>query len=886
MQSFIVRAHEIINETKPIGYHLLQQENGLLFANEDFSTISVFNKNIETIQDFNMDVDLPFQFKVFEHEILIQFSDKHTLTINNDTNFQIQMSFDRTNVGVLVESNLYCYNSEEDEIYEKVLNDIPLHFCFRNGAVPCITFLFDDRCEFLEITMQKLHSEIFFDNLSEEIGYCSWNEQGEFLAICNSQTVKIYYFANWQFEFQCCFSHFFDDNIVDFSFLSHQIIIFGAKESKIIHFSIDAVATVGYNDLPGLCCRLNDSRLLFTSTKKLRPPPMSSFFFELESTPINAPSLRICGEDHWEIKVEHEDRNDIFKIFGDESFEKTESLEPFNNYSYYGTETLKKVGNFHLNTLNQLFFEKKFIVDSVTSILRSSHEKILLVTQKTNLLFIDYLSGDIVFERMIEKGARLITSTEEGILLLMPRGNFEMIYPRMFTLTFLNKLWMKTDENMSEAFIFARRHRISPNFFIDINPKKFQKNLPAFLKVVDFDYFLFILGSLKNENSLLTSSEALLLIEPNNEDFNFDEKRIIVANWTYDATDDLILKLICCSMNLPAWDKEFVKILSELRAIDDGNSKMALKGLDYVCQGFSNAKQCFASCLHEKNFELASFVGSSSQFDPQWYENVFSLINNEKEEWKMMFKIHDELDEHDAVINIMVQHIDEQNVSEIIEYAERWDLIEHLMLQTMLIITMEGTNDKNIELFKLILEKKKEFKRLFSIDEMNDSVDDDSFTPDYSKWIKFTKKTLKRFVETSKAQKAFAISDKSLRSKKQATSLATRWESCFNDWELICSEISHWFDVQIFRKVSKLLEEFNFIDAYTILNNAELFLEEVATIEDSSLLFASSKQSRVFSNPENFHIFQKFVLIPSYGKFEQFSILKKFYSLVNLESNE
>eukprot|EP01125_Pyxidicula_operculata_P018495 TRINITY_DN6566_c0_g1_i2.p1 TRINITY_DN6566_c0_g1~~TRINITY_DN6566_c0_g1_i2.p1 ORF type:complete len:1271 (+),score=281.73 TRINITY_DN6566_c0_g1_i2:37-3849(+) len=92
--------------------------------------------------------------------------------------------------------------------------------------------------------------------------------------------------------------------------------------------------------------------------------------------------------------------------------------------------------------------------------------------------------------RELETGARIVavTPNETRLVLQMPRGNLETIYPRALTVSLLRKL--VRDCNYKESFTMMRRHRIDTNLIYDLDPTKFQANLEKFILQVETEDFL------------------------------------------------------------------------------------------------------------------------------------------------------------------------------------------------------------------------------------------------------------------------------------------------------------------------------------------------------------------------------------------------------------
>lgn len=96
--------------------------------------------------------------------------------------------------------------------------------------------------------------------------------------------------------------------------------------------------------------------------------------------------------------------------------------------------------------------------------------------------------------RSIERGGRLVTAmpTKMSLVLQMPRGNLETIYPRAMVLAGIRKLIEGKD--YGSAFATCRTQRVDMNILFDHRPEQFLENVGLFLDQVkdpaNIDLFL------------------------------------------------------------------------------------------------------------------------------------------------------------------------------------------------------------------------------------------------------------------------------------------------------------------------------------------------------------------------------------------------------------
>ncbi|KAI1373749.1 IkappaB kinase complex, IKAP component [Hypoxylon crocopeplum] len=103
--------------------------------------------------------------------------------------------------------------------------------------------------------------------------------------------------------------------------------------------------------------------------------------------------------------------------------------------------------------------------------------------------------------RSIERGARLVTAmpTNMSLVLQMPRGNLETIYPRAMVVAGIRQLIDAKD--YGKAYSYCRTQRVDMNILYDHRPKQFLDNVGLFLdQLADVSYIDLFLSSLRDED--------------------------------------------------------------------------------------------------------------------------------------------------------------------------------------------------------------------------------------------------------------------------------------------------------------------------------------------------------------------------------------------------
>ena len=96
--------------------------------------------------------------------------------------------------------------------------------------------------------------------------------------------------------------------------------------------------------------------------------------------------------------------------------------------------------------------------------------------------------------RSIERGARLVTAmpTSLSLVLQLPRGNLETVFPRAMVVAGIRKLIEL--KNYKKAFTHCRTQRVDLNILYDHAPEQLLNNVATFVdqvkKVTYIDLFL------------------------------------------------------------------------------------------------------------------------------------------------------------------------------------------------------------------------------------------------------------------------------------------------------------------------------------------------------------------------------------------------------------
>ncbi|KAK0300571.1 putative elongator complex protein 1 [Friedmanniomyces endolithicus] len=117
--------------------------------------------------------------------------------------------------------------------------------------------------------------------------------------------------------------------------------------------------------------------------------------------------------------------------------------------------------------------------------------------------------------RNIERGAKIVTvmPSAYSLVLQMPRGNLETIYPRALVLAGIRQSIV--DRDYKKAFLTCRAQRVDMNILHDYAPEQFMRDVPLFLKQVKRpEYIDLFLSSLSEDNVAETIYKDTLITTP------------------------------------------------------------------------------------------------------------------------------------------------------------------------------------------------------------------------------------------------------------------------------------------------------------------------------------------------------------------------------------
>ncbi|OAP60641.1 hypothetical protein AYL99_05643 [Fonsecaea erecta] len=181
------------------------------------------------------------------------------------------------------------------------------------------------------------------------------------------------------------------------------------------------------------------------------------------------------------------------KLNGSQPNSSVFTLRPTGSLQENG-ETNGHVPEYHkvsLSLKGNLYVDYMLLAREVTSyMLTSTH---LIFTTSSHLLKFVHLTHPSAMQvpndtpeidercRNVERGARIVTVIPSiyAVVLQMPRGNLETIYPRLLVLSGIRK-HLKQQDYLT-AFLACQTHQVDMNILHDYDPATFLSNVPKFI---------------------------------------------------------------------------------------------------------------------------------------------------------------------------------------------------------------------------------------------------------------------------------------------------------------------------------------------------------------------------------------------------------------------
>ncbi|SZF05872.1 unnamed protein product [Blumeria hordei] len=236
--------------------------------------------------------------------------------------------------------------------------------------------------------------------------------------------------------------------------------------------------------------------------------------------------------------------------------------------------------------------------------------------------------------RRIERGAQILLAipAEMKVILQMPRGNLETIFPRAMVLAEIRRL--VEGKNFRKAFLHCRTQRVDMNIIYDQAPKFFLSNAGTFIDQVKkpayIDLFLSslreedvtqtmykdakILGSQDNNFTSNTTHQPKLLDLKNYSKVNSicDAFLTVFSDQKAQSVQNIITANLC---KLPPALNDGLLVVARLM---EQSPDLVEKAIEHICF-LADVNKLYDAALGLYNLELALLIAQQSQKDPREY---------------------------------------------------------------------------------------------------------------------------------------------------------------------------------------------------------------------------------------------------------------------------
>ncbi|KAK3946392.1 IKI3 family-domain-containing protein [Diplogelasinospora grovesii] len=280
--------------------------------------------------------------------------------------------------------------------------------------------------------------------------------------------------------------------------------------------------------------------------------------------------------------------------------------------------------------------------------------------------------------RSIERGARLVTAmpTKMSLVLQMPRGNLEIIFPRAMVLAGIRQLIEQKD--YGGAFSTCRTQRVDMNILYDHRPEQFLGSVGLFLEQVgdaaNIDLFL---SALKEEDVTQTMYRDTT---KNTSTAQVESTLPGKVNKVCDA----VLQRLLASKNANLQNIITAHVCKVPPALDDGllvvadlmkeDEALAERAVEHICF-LADVNRLFDRALGLYDLELTLLVAQQSQRDPREYLPFIQELHK-MPALQRQFAIDDRLEHREKALNHLKAIGDFEEVR---KYVVRYDLYQRAL---------------------------------------------------------------------------------------------------------------------------------------------------------------------------------------------------------------
>ncbi|KAI9206900.1 IKI3 family-domain-containing protein [Polychytrium aggregatum] len=460
--------------------------------------------------------------------------------------------------------------------------------------------------------------------------------------------------------------------------------------SEALHRDIVTGFTIGYGDVDD---EDRSARIVDSVTIESVNGAMARRFLRL-----------ICAVDLGKVFVETVD-GAIYEVeqnggdWGFGFFARLPSPCPWIGAVSLGADDSKELAIVGLDRHNRLYLNDRLLASDSTSFF--VHEEFLIFTTLSHTArFVELntsVAGLVVPEatkpsafdedhRRVERGSQIVVATPASVnlVLQMPRGNLETMYPRALVLSQLRSFLDNLD--YLNAFLLCRKHRIDMNILYDHRPEQFIENVEHFVRQInEQDYLNLFLSGLRNEdvtvtmyvNRALRNQPSTRAKAPQQERDVGKVNRICDtvrgALETIDAERYTQCILTTDVKKVPADLETAMGRIKSLRGTSYSVS-LAEEALKYVIF-LADADQLYDVALGMYDFSLVLMVAQHSQKDPREYLPFLSELSKLEMRYQH-FKIDDHLKRYSRALKNLSLADEPGRFEECVEYIKHHKLFK------------------------------------------------------------------------------------------------------------------------------------------------------------------------------------------------------------------
>uniref|UniRef100_A0A0A1XEG6 Elongator complex protein 1 n=1 Tax=Zeugodacus cucurbitae TaxID=28588 RepID=A0A0A1XEG6_ZEUCU len=336
----------------------------------------------------------------------------------------------------------------------------------------------------------------------------------------------------------------------------------------------------------------------------------------------------------------------------------------------------------------RLYIDSELVAGDVTSFCLAGNY--LAYTKLTELNFILLSTRQQAYKRNMERGGRLVTTiaNDARVVLQMPRGNLEVICPRVLALEIIGQ--MLDQQRYREAFNMLRKQRINLNIICDHNMVDFVKHVDVFLKQITNPQWLnLFLTDLENEDFSKTmyASNYTAAQQAYPEDFKIASKvdylcTLLHKYMSENDQERFRLPIITVFVKTGKIEQALLLVWQAKKqqntqtTIDNsapGPAEEALKHLLYLV----DVNELYNVALGTYDFGLVLYVAQKSQKDPK----EFLPFLNELKQLEVNYR-HFKIDVHLKRYDKALEHIAKcghEKFDEALEFIDRHRLYKQAL---------------------------------------------------------------------------------------------------------------------------------------------------------------------------------------------------------------